>query len=187
LACFRPEIWIEEAALIGVIKPARERWRVSHMAARGYPSHSELYAAGKRFQGHLEEDLKPVVLYLGDHDPSGLDMTRSLHEERSLYARRPIKVVRLGLNLAQVRDLGLPPNPAKETDTRHAQYVRDTECTDSCELDALSPAFIDDLIERAVSELVDHEAWGGALDRERANKTLLNRTATSFTETGAVP
>jgi hypothetical protein len=120
-----------------------------------------------------------------DHDPSGLDMTRSLREELSLYVRAPIKVVRLGLNLAQVRDLRLPPNPAKETDTRHAQYVRDPECTDSWELDALSPAFIDGLIERAVSELVDHEAWGEALDRERANKTLLNRTATSFAETGS--
>jgi hypothetical protein len=33
----RPEVWIEKAALIGVIKPACERWRVPHMAARGYP------------------------------------------------------------------------------------------------------------------------------------------------------
>ena len=57
-----------------------------------YPSHSELYAAGKRLQGHLEDGQEPIVFYLGDHDPSGLDMTRSLREELSLYARHPIEV-----------------------------------------------------------------------------------------------
>ena len=178
----RPEVWIEKAALIGVMKPACEKWRVPHMAARGYPSHSELYSAGKRLQGHLEDGLAPVVFYLGDHDPSGLDMTRSLREELSLYARAPIEVVRLGLNLDQVRELRLPPNPAKETDRRFEQYVRETGCTDSWELDALSPAFIDGLIEQAISDLVDHEAWKEALGREQANNDLLLRTATSFAE-----
>jgi hypothetical protein len=134
----RPEVWIEKAALIGVIKPACERWRVPHMAARGYPS-------------------------------------------------APIEVVRLGLNLDQVRELRLPRNPAKETDARHAQYVRETGCTDSWELDALNPAFIDGLIERAISDLVDHEAWKEALGREQANIDLLLRTATSFAETGGGP
>jgi hypothetical protein len=167
----RPEVWIEKAALIGVMGPACERWRVSHMAARGYPSHSELYLAGKRFRDHLDEGFTPIVFYLGDHDPSGLDMTRSLGEELSLYARHPIEIIRL------VHELRLPPNPAKETDKRYEQYVRETECTDSWELDALSPTFIDDLIERAISDLVDHEAWEEAFDREQANRDLLARTA----------
>jgi hypothetical protein len=114
-------------------------------------------------------------------------MTRSLREELSLYARSPIEVVRLGLNLAQVRDLRLPPNPAKETDTRHGQYVRDTRCTYSWELDALNPTFVDGLIEQDINDLVDYEAWRKALDRERANKTMLNRTAASFAETGGGP
>jgi hypothetical protein len=70
-------------------------------------------------------------------------MTRSLREELSLYARNPIEVVRLGLNLDQVRELDLPPNPAKETDKRYAQYVSETGQTDSWELDALSPSYID--------------------------------------------
>jgi hypothetical protein len=173
----RPEVWIEKAALIGVIGPDCERWRVSHMAARGYPSHSELYLAGKRFQDHLDEGFTPIVFYLGDHDPSGLDMTRSLREELSLYARNPIEVVRLGLNLDQVRELDLPPNPAKETDKRDEQYVRETGCTNSWELDTLSPTFIDGLIERAISDLVDHEAWEEAFDREQANRDLLARMA----------
>jgi hypothetical protein len=114
-------------------------------------------------------------------------MTRSLREELSLYARAPIEVVRLGLNLDQVRELRLPPNPAKETDRRFKQYVRETGCADSWELDALSPAFIDGLIEKAISDLVDHDAWKEAHGREQANNDLLLRTATSFAETGDGP
>jgi hypothetical protein len=140
---FQPEDWMEKSALVGVIKPACERWRVPHMAARGYPSHSELYAAGKRLDAHIGNGAQPIVLYLGDHDPSGLDMTRSLREELSLYARRSVEVVRFGLNLDQVRELTLPPNPAKESDARFEQYVRATGCTDSC-IYALSLQLIND-------------------------------------------
>lgn len=177
---YRPEVWIEKSALIGVIAPACERWRTPHMAARGYPSHSELYASGKRLQEHLEQGHEPIILYLGDHDPSGLDMTRSLREELSLYARHPIEVVRLGLNLDQVRELSLPPNPAKESDARFEQYVRETGCTDSWELDALSPSFIDELVETAIRDRVDGKARQAALDREQANKNLLDTMARSF-------
>jgi hypothetical protein len=137
----------------------------------------EEYAAQGFTLTFLDEGFTSIVFYLGDHDPSGLDMTRSLREELSLYARNPIEVVRFGLNLDQVRELDLPSNPAKETDKRYAQYVRETGCTDSWELDALSPTFIDGLIERAINDLVDHEAWEEAFDREQVNRDLLARTA----------
>jgi hypothetical protein len=177
---YQPEVWLEKAALAGVIEPACQRWRVPYMAARGYPSHSELYAAGKRFDDHHSDGALPIVFYLGDHDPSGLDMDRNLRDELSLYARRPIEVVRLGLSLDQVRELNLPPNPAKETDKRYAEYARTTGCTDSWELDALSPSFIDGLVDKAIRGLVDDDAWQEALESEQAGKDLLTRTATSF-------
>jgi len=122
---YRPEIWIEKSALIGVIEPVCRRWRVPYTAVRGYDSHSELYATGKRFQAHLEDRLKPIGLHLGDHDPSGWHMTQNLREEISTYARAPVEVRRLGLNLDQITDLGLPANPTKETDKRYAAYVRE--------------------------------------------------------------
>ena len=71
---FRPEVWIEKSALAGVIEPVCERWRVPHFPARGYASVSELYKAGKRFAAYARDGLTPVVFYLGDHDPSGLNM-----------------------------------------------------------------------------------------------------------------
>jgi len=163
-----------------VIKPACERWRVPFMAARGYPSHSELYAAGKRLEAHIEDDREPVVLYLGDHDPSGLDMTRSLQTELSLYAGHGIEVEQLGLNLGQIRELNLPPNPAKETDKRFDQYVREAGCTNSWELDALQPTYIDRLIDNAIRFYVNAEDWRKTLALEGENKDRLYEFADSF-------
>ena len=88
----------------------------------------------------------------------GLDMTRSLREELSLYVRHPVGVRRLALNLEQVRALNLPPNPAKESDARFAQYVEETGAAECWELDALSPTIIDTLLDRAIRELVDRPA-----------------------------
>ena len=108
------------------------------------PSHSELYAAGKRLNRIVRGHQKPVIFYLGDHDPSGLEMDRSLRTEarsRSIFG------------------LGLSPNPAKETDIRLEQYVAETGETDSWELDALSPDSIDALLEEAISGLVDIAEW----------------------------
>ncbi len=169
----RLEVWVEKSALVGVIKPVCQRWRVPYFAARGYPSHSELYAAGKRSAWYSRRGSAPIVLYLGDHDPSGLDMTRSLREELSLYARRPVDVRRLALNLDQIQELNLPPNPAKESDKRYQEYVRTTGQTDSWELDALSPAYVDELVDNAVADLVDAEKWSESLGREQSNRNRL--------------
>jgi hypothetical protein len=171
------EVWVEKSALVGVIEPVCQRWRVPYFAARGYPSHSELYAAGKRFSKYHRVGLVPVVFYLGDHDPSGLDMTRSLREELALYARSPVDVRRLALNLDQIQELSLPPNPAKESDKRYQEYVRTTGQTDSWELDALSPAYIDELVDSAVAELVNDGAWQESLDREQSNRDRLYEMA----------
>jgi hypothetical protein len=176
---YRPEIWIEKSALIGVIEPACRRWRIPHIAVRGYNSVSELYVGGKRFARHAEQGYTPIVLYLGDHDPSGLDMGRNIREKLSLYARVPIDVRRIALNRDQVSDLDLPPNPAKETDSRFDQYVEENGA-DCWELDALSPTVIDGLLEEAVSELVDEEAWDLALRREEREKIRLAGIADGF-------
>ena len=118
-----------------------------------------------------------ILRFLGDHDPSGWHTTQNLREEISTYARHPAEVRRLGLNLDQITDLGLPPNPAKETDKRYAAYVRETGQTSSWELDALSPPFIDGLVERAIHDLVDMDRWNEALAHEEAQRERLHRLA----------
>jgi hypothetical protein len=101
--CWRPEVWIEKDALVGVIEPVCERYRVPFFACRGYTSQSEQYRAGKRFEGVQNKGQKPIVLHLGDHDPSGIDMTRDNTDRLKMFAGEDVEVRRLALNMDQVR------------------------------------------------------------------------------------
>jgi hypothetical protein len=86
----------------------------------------------------LEAGQDVVVLHLGDHDPSGLDMTRDLRDRLSLYSRAAVDVQRVALNMDQVGVFNPPPNFAKESDKRFEAYRR--QYGDQCwELDALPP------------------------------------------------
>jgi hypothetical protein len=168
----RVEVWIEKDALIGVVEPACNRWRVPYFACRGYSSQSEQYAAGWRFRNLIDQDIKPIVLHLGDHDPSGIDMTRDNADRLTMFACGVVEVRRLALNWDQVERYRPPPNPAKMTDSRAGPYVARFGGS-SWELDALDPRTIDQLIDVEIRSLVDHELWAERAGDETENRTTL--------------
>lgn len=163
------EVWIEKDALIGVIEGVCRKNDVGYFACRGYASQSELYSAGKRFAEKLERGQQVVVLHLGDHDPSGVDMTRDNEDRLNMFARNEVEVRRLALNIDQVRRYRPPPNPAKITDSRATAYIRDYG-RQSWELDALTPTVIASLIEKQIHGLRDPDVWADAVEREKQAK-----------------
>lgn len=175
LQSYRPEVWIEKDALVGVIEGVCTELRVPYFACRGYASQSEIYDAGKRFQSTYRGRQIPLVLHLGDHDPSGLDMTRDLSERLSMFAARPVEVRRLALNMSQIEEYDPPPNPAKDTDARFEGY-QDEFGDSSWELDALDPDVISNLIRAELDTVIDLPAWNDAKDQETANKRALTAT-----------
>lgn len=178
------EVWIEKDALIGVIEPVCERWRVPFLACRGYVSQSEQYAAGKRFARLDEQGRQPLVIYLGDHDPSGKDMTRDHVDRLAMFARWPVEVERLALNWDQIERYNPPPNPAKESDSRAAGYI--AEFGDSSwELDALEPTVIDRLIEDKIESVVDRAAWDDAMAEEARSKEVLRAISDRWDDVAA--
>lgn len=169
----RVEVWIEKDALMGVVEPVCKRWRVSSFACRGYSSQSEQYAAGKRFEELISRDITPIILHLGDHDPSGIDMTRDNRDRLRMFAwSHDVEVRRIALNYDQVQQYNPPPNPAKDTDSRHAGYA-ELYGYESWELDALNPLTIDNLISSEIDELVDPEIWEPNREREDFNHKIL--------------
>jgi hypothetical protein len=174
---YRPEVWIEKDALIGVIEGVSNEFRAPYFSCRGNVSESEMYAAGKRFAAQLEQGQVPVVLHLVDHDPNGLDMTRDIRERLKMFARHEIEVRRLALNLDQTA--GLPPNFAKEKDSRYAAYVRRFG-RDCWELDALSPNVISGLVRAELEGLIDADAWAEAMADEDANRAVLIKAADNW-------
>lgn len=176
---WRPEVWVEKDALIGVIEPICNQLCVDYFACRGYNSQSEAWRAGQRFARYIQKGQRPIVFHLGDHDPSGLDMTRDNQERLSLFCGVQVQVVRLALNRSQVDHYNPPPNPAKMSDSRAADYVEE-HGDQSWELDALPPEVIRDLISSSILKLRDPILWDAALSREAQDKNALDEIIEGF-------
>jgi hypothetical protein len=96
---FHVEVWVEKDALSEVIAAAAEERDVAYFACRGFASLSALYEAAERLkQRHCEEGKDCVVIYLGDHDPSGLEMTRDIADKLTLFGA-VADIQRIALNL----------------------------------------------------------------------------------------
>ena len=169
---YRPEVFIEKDALVGVIQGVCNDLDVSYFSCRGYTSQSEMWAAGQRLIEIAENGQIPVILHLGDHDPSGCDMTRDIVDRLNLFVGNKIDVRRLALNFDQVQEYNPPPNFAKQDDSRYQGYAVQFG-DESWELDALEPAVISDLIRDAVLSLRDEDKWEEEVEREREAREKL--------------
>lgn len=172
------EVWVEKDALIGVIERACATRRVAYLSCRGYTSQSELYRAARRFR--REEGKDCHLIYLGDHDPSGIDMTRDVIDRHNLFGAT-VDVDRIALNRDQVDKYQPPPNPAKLTDSRAAGYIAE-HGNESWELDALEPKVLVKLIESKIEKLINKSQWERDLTRELAEKGELESIAAHYDE-----
>lgn len=154
----RLEVWIEKDALVGVIERVCLDNDVNYFACRGYVSQSELYEAGKRIARYREEGQETVVIHMGDHDPSGIDMTRDNQERLCMFSGDFVEVRRIALNYDQVKQYAPPPNPAKMTDSRVGSYISNFGHS-SWELDALEPRVLQALAQDTIDEYKDFDAW----------------------------
>ncbi len=157
---FRPEVWIEKDALVGVIERVCKEYDVPYFSCRGYTSQSELWRAGQRLINYNEEGYHPVIIHLGDHDPSGVDMTRDIYDRLELFLgfHNTFEVRRIALNMDQITQYNPPPNPTKFTDSRSTGYVAQYG-NSSWELDALDPPVLTGLIEDELATLIEPTAW----------------------------
>jgi hypothetical protein len=163
---YRPLVWVEKDAALGVIERACEEWRVPFITGRGYSSITANYEIAKNFLLILEEGVLPMVIYIGDHDPSGINMLETLPTQLNVFANEMVEFRPIILTLDQVHHYALPPNEVKPKDPRAPEYIRQFgyECW---ELDALEPAVVKSLIDEAIGAEFDSDAWNAGLEREK--------------------
>lgn len=173
---YRPEVWIEKEALAGIFQRICNELRVPYLSCRGYTSQSEMWRAGQRMQKHNRNGQTPVVLHFGDHDPSGIDMSRDIADRIAMFTGKKLHFERLALNMDQVEEYNPPPNPAKMTDVRADGYVAEYG-DESWELDALDPTVLSDLVRNAVDTLIDKDKWQESVNEENEHKRLLGEVS----------
>ncbi|MBE4790969.1 hypothetical protein [Streptomyces caniscabiei] len=180
----RVEVWIEKDALVGVIAGACERNDVDYFSCRGYASQSELWGAAQRMTRYERAGQKPVVIHLGDHDPSGVDMTRDIRDRLALFGA-DVDVRRIALNMDQIEEHEPPPNPAKLTDSRATRYIHE-HGRSSWELDALEPTLLDRLIEDEIEAHRDDDLWDQATQAMWREQALLEAVAGRWEDVAAL-
>ena len=157
------EVWVEKDALAEVIAGPCRTWNVVHQACKGSPSTSLMYESARRLRRQEINGRECTVYYLGDHDPTGLDIDRDVQERLRLY-RSNARVERIALTWDQVEQFSPPPSPVKVTDSRATGYL-DQFGTDECwELDALEPGVLVGLVEQSILGKLDMRLWN---ERER--------------------
>lgn len=167
-----PEVWVEKQAMESVVGRACEELEVDYFACKGYNSHSEEWRAANRFAYLIQQGQRPMVFYLGDHDPSGMHMVDDHASRLAMFTGVPVQVVRIALNRSQVDKYDPPPNPAKMTDSRAPAYVAE-HGEHSWELDALSPDVIHEVIQQAVISIRDEAKWEASLAQENSERQMM--------------
>lgn len=161
------EVWVEKDALIGIVSQICRKLDVPHFSCRGYTSQSEMWAAAQRF---IRQDYREsrTIIHLGDHDPSGIDMSRDIQDRLDMFGA-DVSVKRVALTMEQIELYNPPPNPTKLTDARASGYIYEFghECW---ELDALEPKIITSLIENEVTALADPNLFEEIESREQRDK-----------------
>lgn len=166
----RMEVWIEKDALVGVIEGVCNENDVPFFSCRGYVSDSEMWRGAVRMLRNGRQGQKTIVLHLGDHDPSGIDMTRDIEARLDLFSYfGDIEVRRIALTMEQIEEVNPPPNPAKMTDSRFSGYVAEYG-DESWELDALEPQYIANLIEEHILAERDEEKWEEAVAEQEKER-----------------
>jgi len=146
-----------------------------------------MYETGQRLARQLSYGKEVVIIYLGDHDPSGMDMTRDV-EERSLMfsgasfdAGDALLVDRAALNMDQIHELDPPENPAKMTDVRAPAYVARYGHS-SWELDAIEPRKLAELVGETIAKYVDDDAWEETGKVQAEGRRWLTKMARDYKE-----
>ena len=208
------ELFCEKQAMEGILKPIADKYHIYFGVNKGYSSASTMYEQAKRLKSQWQEiqngsitettgqkrreipimeyskpRKKLVVLYLGDHDPSGLDMVRDIEEriaefiignetsykrwledklngDSDAFAQIPLIVEQVALTTEQVGQYNPPPNPAKITDPRAKDYIKNFG-DKSWELDALKPDVLVNLTEQAILKYLDVTRYNAVIKQEQ--------------------
>ena len=177
------EVMVEKDALTGVLEPIANEYHVLLLANKGYSSTSAMHTAAERISQEHESGKTCHILYMGDHDPSGVDMVRDIEKRLSGF-KCTVEVERMNrrtgtaLTEEQVKKYNPSPNPIKMSDSRTAGYL-EHHGNRSWELDALNPQILAGILEKHILKYLDLQKYDKMLNSEEQGRKILGVTGCS--------
>jgi hypothetical protein len=165
----RVGVWSEKGTVRGTLAPVLDAYQVPWLPTHGHNSASLTHEAAMQEQADWR---RWVVLYVGDWDPSGMDMSeRDLPRRLTRYGS-DVEIIRLGIVADDLRTLPTFDSRDKEVEAerkygRGTRKGKDTrrpwfEATygrTCCELDALNPNVLRARVEQAIRARIEPAAW----------------------------
>jgi hypothetical protein len=171
----RVELWSEKGTVRGVLSPVLDEYGVGFRALHGFNSATQVWDISQ------DDDGRPLIaFYVGDYDPSGMCMSETdLPNRLEKYGGDHVDFRRLALLREQVT--GLPSFPAadKDRDVRYKWFVQNYGTT-CWELDALDPRDLRSLVEEAIRDEIEPNAWNRCAVVERAERESLRTVLDSW-------
>jgi hypothetical protein len=195
------EVWVEKDALSGVLSRVTYQYGIPIMVNRGYSSASAMFDSFNRFNRAIQREQNCKLLYLGDFDPSGIDMIRDIRDRIAEFLSRPyfssyepedlqeeeavhrargfqewfetkFEIIPIALTREQIDEYDPPENPAKRTDPRAKDFIAE-HGTSSWEVDALRPEVLNTILTEAIEERLDLDKYNEILEEEEEDRTKL--------------
>lgn len=79
------EMYCEKEAGVNVLEVISKKYHTYFGFNKGYSSASAMYNLALRVNEQIKNGKKVIILYFGDHDPSGLDMIRDIDDRISEF------------------------------------------------------------------------------------------------------
>lgn len=176
------EVWFEKDAMTLLFRDAARPTRVTLLPCRENNSFTQVMdALWKRFSNLKGRGKEIVILYFGDLDPSGWNMTNDLQDRFDRYSRNwqrelgqkiNVTVKRIGLHKHQVEDKPSEILKGKK-DSNIKKYQREVDPLKTWELDVLESFEIREMLSDALWREINSRVWSYTKHQEEREKRAL--------------
>ena len=156
-----PQLWVESRSLYPTLAGTARELGVSLYPSGGMASDTFVYGAAAEAVHNGREHM--VVMYVGDYDPSGLQIADSLETklgEHLSYAAEDYGMAapeltfqRVAITEQQIIDHALPTKPVKATQSRKKYDIPET-----VEAEAMRPDTLRQIVADAFEPMIDRQA-----------------------------
>jgi len=166
------ELVAEKNTVAPVVMPVAQEYCIPTTVGRGYCSLPPRAAMVERYQRSGKERF--LLLVVSDFDPDGEEIAHSLARSlRDDFGVDQIEPVKVALTAEQVEQFQLPAGgTAKKTSRHFRKFVR-RYGENVFELEALSPAQLQDLVRQSIQSALEADAFEREQDQERQDAQSL--------------
>jgi hypothetical protein len=161
---YRVEVWSEKGTVRGTLAPVLNTYGVTFRVMHGYASATVVNDVAEMSN---ESDKPLIVLYVGDWDPSGLDMSEVDLPRRLTEYGADIEFRRIALTRDDLEGLPSFAPETKRKDPRYHWFMKQIK-TPCYELDAMPPPQLRSRVESEIRGLIDLGVWDHGRMIERA-------------------